>query len=324
MAAPYTSVSISGYNANPPASDGTQTEANRVEWDTIKTKLPDPLKTAIEAMDANIITGFSKTIGGGGVTSTAISYQVLSTDQGKLVRATASGITITTPDATDVDDPFVFAFLNNSNGNVTFDGSGSQTVNGSASLTVEAGNGFIAYTDGTNWFTTGQTLVSTGAYTVADFTVTNNLAVTAGISGGTVSGNMVATQASMESAAATNLIVTPLRQAFHPLSPKAWCNFNGTGTPGVAVGAGVSSITDNGTGDYAVNWTTAFSTANYGTNANTSTASGGGTLLIALDRSGSSLTAPTTTAQAVQTFAYSGGALTDVARVYVAAFGDLA
>jgi len=44
---------------------------------------------------------------------------------------------------------------------------------------------------------------------------------------------------------------------------KAWVNFNGTGTPAIRASFNVSSITDNGTGDYTVNFTTALTDANY-------------------------------------------------------------
>lgn len=44
---------------------------------------------------------------------------------------------------------------------------------------------------------------------------------------------------------------------------KAWVNFNGTGTVAIRASANVSSITDNGTGNYTVNFTTAMSDANY-------------------------------------------------------------
>jgi hypothetical protein len=51
---------------------------------------------------------------------------------------------------------------------------------------------------------------------------------------------------------------------------RAWVNFDGTGTPAIRASGNVSSITDNGTGDYTVNFTTAMPDANYavsGTNA---------------------------------------------------------
>jgi hypothetical protein len=44
---------------------------------------------------------------------------------------------------------------------------------------------------------------------------------------------------------------------------RAWVNFNGTGTVAIRESGNVSSITDNGTGDYTVNFTTAMPDANY-------------------------------------------------------------
>ena len=39
----------------------------------------------------------------------------------------------------------------------------------------------------------------------------------------------------------------------------AWVNFNGTGTIAIRTSQGVTSLTDNGTGDYTVNFSTSFS-----------------------------------------------------------------
>ena len=47
---------------------------------------------------------------------------------------------------------------------------------------------------------------------------------------------------------------------------RAWVNFNGTGTVAIRASGNVSSITDNGTGDYTVNFTTAMPDANYAAN----------------------------------------------------------
>ena len=44
---------------------------------------------------------------------------------------------------------------------------------------------------------------------------------------------------------------------------KAWVNFNGTGTVAIRRAFNVSTITDNGPGDYTVNFTTAMVDANY-------------------------------------------------------------
>jgi hypothetical protein len=44
---------------------------------------------------------------------------------------------------------------------------------------------------------------------------------------------------------------------------RAWVNFNGTGTVAIRASFNVTSITDNGTGNYTVNFTTAMTDANY-------------------------------------------------------------
>ena len=46
---------------------------------------------------------------------------------------------------------------------------------------------------------------------------------------------------------------------------RAWVNFNGTGTVAIRASFNVTSITDNGTGDYTVNFTNAMPDANYST-----------------------------------------------------------
>jgi hypothetical protein len=69
---------------------------------------------------------------------------------------------------------------------------------------------------------------------------------------------------------------------------RAFVNFNGTGTVAIRASFNVSSITDNNTGDYTVNFTTAMSDANYSVNAlvdNTGAASGG--VLVAASQTGS-------------------------------------
>lgn len=44
---------------------------------------------------------------------------------------------------------------------------------------------------------------------------------------------------------------------------KAWINFDGTGTVAIRGSGNVSSLTDNGTGNYSVNFTTAMADTNY-------------------------------------------------------------
>lgn len=44
---------------------------------------------------------------------------------------------------------------------------------------------------------------------------------------------------------------------------KAWVNFNGSGTVAIRTSFNVSSITDNGVGDYTINFTNALASADY-------------------------------------------------------------
>ena len=78
---------------------------------------------------------------------------------------------------------------------------------------------------------------------------------------------------------------------------KAWVNFNGTGTVAIRASYNVTSITDNGTGDYTVNFTTAMPDANYvavATAGLTTTATG--STQYTAQPSGTGTTAFTTTA----------------------------
>tara|TARA_R110000803_G_scaffold4054_9_gene13934 strand:- start:6672 stop:7016 length:345 start_codon:yes stop_codon:yes gene_type:complete len=60
----------------------------------------------------------------------------------------------------------------------------------------------------------------------------------------------------------SNLTVTTLTNQDIQLC-KAWVNFNGTGTVAIRSSLNVSSITDNGVGDYTVNFTNNMADANY-------------------------------------------------------------
>jgi len=75
----------------------------------------------------------------------------------------------------------------------------------------------------------------------------------------------------------------------------AWVNFNGTGTVAIRSAYNVSSITDNGTGDYTVNFTTALADANY---AATALLNGGSAGVVVAPYT---TTAPTTSAYRIGT-----------------------
>ena len=55
---PYTSQTIANYNASPPADDGSQVAANRVEWAKHIDKIGSPLKTLAEGVNSQAVTAF--------------------------------------------------------------------------------------------------------------------------------------------------------------------------------------------------------------------------------------------------------------------------
>jgi len=104
-------------------------------------------------------------------------------------------------------------------------------------------------------------------------------------------------------------------------SAKAWVNFNGTGTVAIRAAFNVSSITDNGTGDYTVNFSTAFADANYVTTGSCDRVAGGGEGILglyAVNGSGA-LVPPTTTAARVTTSLFNNSDV-DVTYVCVSFF----
>lgn len=80
-----------------------------------------------------------------------------------------------------------------------------------------------------------------------------------------VNADVFASQATMETATATDEAVTPGNMKHHPLMPKALCVFNGktTGTNAPTYGVGITSVTRNGTGDYTITFSTAFANTNF-------------------------------------------------------------
>lgn len=98
---------------------------------------------------------------------------------------------------------------------------------------------------------------------------------------------------------------------------KAWVNFSGTGTVTIRASFNVSSVTDNGVGDYTVNFTTPLADANYAITGSCGDylASGSSPRTVGVD----SGTAPTASACRINTTVAGTGGI-DVDRVSVAFF----
>jgi hypothetical protein len=102
---------------------------------------------------------------------------------------------------------------------------------------------------------------------------------------------------------------------------RAWVNFNGTGTVAINAQFNVSSITDNGTGDYTVNFSNAMSDANYSTIGSCNRQSGGGDGIVSLyaNNNNGALVDPTTSAARINTSLFNNSDV-DLTYVCVAIF----
>ena len=94
---------------------------------------------------------------------------------------------------------------------------------------------------------------------------------------------------------------------------RAWVNFNGTGTVAIRASGNVSSITDNGTGQYAANFTTALSDTNYAATTNGCNPGGAGTVIGAKVNTVNSVVIECRVSTAM-------GTVADEANVYAAVF----
>jgi len=97
---------------------------------------------------------------------------------------------------------------------------------------------------------------------------------------------------------------------------RAWVNFNGTGTVAIRGSGNVSSITDNNTGDYTVNFTTAMPDANYSFAGAASDNNETGDSYLGM----SSLTSTYITNSSIRIFAKSGSTSLDSTVVTLAVF----
>jgi hypothetical protein len=95
---------------------------------------------------------------------------------------------------------------------------------------------------------------------------------------------------------------------------RAWVNFNGTGTVAIRESGNVTSITDNGTGDYTVNFTTAMPDVNYCPVSSAGSSTGLSGIFFTSGREHN--TAPTTSAYRMGSLNNSG--FTDLSHVYFA------
>lgn len=95
-----------------------------------------------------------------------------------------------------------------------------------------------------------------------------------------------------------------------------WISFNGSGTIAINDSYNVSSIIDNGTGDYTITWSSAFQTANYAVSGATSV----GNIVVLANDVGSY---KTTTYVRIKIYDYNGS-INDASEINLIAIGDMA
>ena len=157
------------------------------------------------------------------------------------------------------------------------DGASGQalTTDGSGVLSFSSPVPFASTSDVNGTHTTGTVTSGTTSLTVASATgITSGMYVVGeGITLGTTVSSIVGTTVTLSANANATLSSDPVGfyEASKALTPglvagqlcKAWVNFNGSGTVAIRASYNVSSITDNGTGDYTVNFTAALADRNY-------------------------------------------------------------
>ena len=332
------------------------------------------LKIRNAANSAWVIAGRLANVGLGRVLNASLSksatYTVVAADEGQFLQC-SSTFTLSLTAAATLGDGFALAIANTGVGVITVDPAGSETIGGSATLTLAAGDAIVTMCNGSNWIvasdkistlpvanggtgaatltanyallgngtsalqmiapgasgnfltSNGTTWQSTTPSVAGDMVLASVQTVTgaktfgsAGAVGkliiaGTTSGSTIldataaagagtltlptgtdtlvglaatqtltnktltspvltapalGTPASGVLTNCTGAVVAALSTASGSApsySARAWVNFNGQGTVAIRASGNVSSITDNGTGDYTVNFTTAMSDANY-------------------------------------------------------------
>ena len=210
------------------------------------------------------------TLAGGTFTGKITTATATTAGAGFRIPTVSAGNAPTTPTAGDM------WIVSGVTGSLVFQGNGTQTV---ATLgytqTFTGNNTFSGATLNFGNATTATTIGLGNGATATATTKTVNVG-TAGTSGSTT---VVNVGSSVSGATSTINLNGTVNAPGLANGVKAWVNFNGTGTVAIRASFNVSSITDNGVGDYTVNFTTALADANYAALATAKDATGTWTAL---------------------------------------------
>lgn len=127
MGTKYSTTSISGYNSSPPTDAGTAAEENRITWAKHKTKLSDPIKTALESIDTKLVS-----FADSGPVSKGTTYTTVAGDHLKTIEATST-FTLSLLDAATAGAGYTVGVSNQGSGTITVSrATVGDTINGTA------------------------------------------------------------------------------------------------------------------------------------------------------------------------------------------------
>jgi len=204
----------------------------------------------------------------------------------------SGAVTITLP-TTQVNKGRVYTIKDESGAaatnNITVDTEGSENIDGAATDLIDVNyESKSYYSDGANWF-------------ILPVTPDTNTQIAQ------------ATQAALEAETNEDTYAPPDLMKHSPGMAKAWVRFDGTGTPSITASYNIASITDNAVGDWTVNFTTAFSSTNYGITMGSS-----GVDIVTQDGANPAAAS----CRHWGTDAGDGTTKVDLSRIYAAYFGD--
>lgn len=169
MGTKYSTVTVTSYNASPPADDGSQSASNQITWAKHKTKLGDPLKTAIEAIDTALVAALNQS-----AIAKTDTYTVTAAEHAKTIEVTtaSAGCDIILLAAVTAAAGFYVHVVNSANSTsaltvkVASGNTLNETTNGTISMPVDSALTFIVDSNVSGWNIRGSHGIAVSGNTV--------------------------------------------------------------------------------------------------------------------------------------------------------------